>query len=209
VFARAGKTDPPSLLILSQTSAGKGISGPFEQLSRLVEMAYDGVERRPAMIRLYFGFALMVLLSPAATANDTSIVGSWKFQSFFREVIGTGERQIEFGEKPSGYISYQPDGRMFAMLVGDNRIKPSGAVPTDGEKIKLFGTLIAYSGTYVVDGDKITHKIDVSWNQKWTGTDEVRFYKIEGRTLTITTAINKNPRDGREGRSVAVFTKAQ
>src|ERR1700682_1599844 len=25
VFARAGKTDPPSLLILSQTSAGKGI----------------------------------------------------------------------------------------------------------------------------------------------------------------------------------------
>jgi hypothetical protein len=73
----------------------------------------------------------------------------------------------------------------------------------------LFGTLIAYSGTYVVDGDKITHKIDVSWNQKWTGTDEIRFYKVEDRTLTITTAINKSPRDGREGRGVAVFTKAQ
>jgi hypothetical protein len=172
-------------------------------------MAYDKVERRRAMMRLYLGFALIVLLSPAAIANDASIVGTWKFQSFFREVIATGERQNEFGEKPSGYISYQPDGRMFAMLVGDNRIKPSGAFPTDEEKLKLFGTLIAYSGTYVVDGDKITHKIDVSWNQKWTGTDEVRFYKIEDRTLTITTAINKNPRDGREGRGVAVFTRTQ
>jgi hypothetical protein len=159
------------------------------------------------MMRLYLGFALIVLLSPAATANDASIVGTWKFQSFVREVIATGERQNEFGEKPSGYISYQPDGRIFAMLVGDSR--PFGASPTDEEKLKLFGTLIAYSGTYVLDGDKITHKIDVSWNQRWTGTDEVRFYKIEDRTLTITTAISKNPRDGREGRGVAVFTKTQ
>jgi hypothetical protein len=85
------------------------------------------------MMRLYLGFALIVLLSPVAAANDASIVGTWKFQSFFREVIATGERQNEFGEKPSGYISYQQDGRMFAMLVGDNRIKPSGAFPTDEE----------------------------------------------------------------------------
>ena len=68
-------------------------------------------------------------------------------QSFVREVIATGERQNEFGEKPSGYISYQPDGRMFAVLVGDNRTSPAGAVPTDEEKTKLFGTLIAYSGS--------------------------------------------------------------
>jgi hypothetical protein len=26
------------------------------------------------------------------------------------------------------------------------------------------------SGLAIVDGDKITHKIDVSWDQKWTGT---------------------------------------
>jgi hypothetical protein len=161
------------------------------------------------MVRHGLGLALIVLLSPAAAANDTSIVGTWKFQSFFREVITTGERQNEFGEKPSGYISYQPDGRMFAMLVGDNRIKPAGVIPTDEEKLKLFGTLIAHSGTYIIDGDKITHRIDVSWNQKWTGTDEVRFYKVEDKTLTITTAINKNPGDGREGRGVAVFTRAQ
>jgi hypothetical protein len=35
------------------------------------------------MMRLYLGFALIVLLCPAATANDASIVGTWKFKSFF------------------------------------------------------------------------------------------------------------------------------
>jgi hypothetical protein len=152
----------------------------------------------------------LLLLSLPANASDDSIVGTWKFQSFVREVIATGERQNEFGERPSGpsgYISYQPDGRMFAVLVGDNRAKPTGAVPADEEKVRLFGTLIAYSGTYVLDGDKITHQIDVSWNQSWTGADQVRFYKVEGNTLMITTAVNRNPRDGREGRAIAVFTK--
>ncbi len=158
------------------------------------------------MARLVAIVALFLLSIPAK-AGDGSIIGTWKFQSFVREVIATGERQNEFGEKPGGYISYQPDGRMFAVLVGDNRTKPVGVVPTDEEKAKLFGTLIAYSGTYVLDGDKITHKIDVSWNQSWTGDDQVRFYKVEGNTLTITTAINKNPRDGREGRAIAVFTR--
>jgi hypothetical protein len=77
---------------------------------------------------------------------DNSIVGTWKIQSLVREVIATGERQKEFGEKPSGYISYQPDGRMFVVLVGDNRAKPAGLAPTDEEKARLFGTLLAYSG---------------------------------------------------------------
>jgi hypothetical protein len=96
---------------------------------------------------------------------------------------------------------------MFAVLVGDNRAKPAGVAPTDDEKAKLFGTLIAYSGAYVVEGDKVTHKIDVSWNQSWTGGEQVRFFKVDGKTLTITTAVNKNPRDGREGRAIVVFTK--
>jgi hypothetical protein len=160
------------------------------------------------MIRPFAGVALTALIASAAMADNAPIVGTWKIQSFVREVTATGERQNEFGEKPSGYISYQSDGRMFAMLVADNRTKPKGPSPTDEEKARLFGTLIAYSGTYVVEGDKVTHKIDVSWNQSWTGGDQVRFYKVEGRTLTITTAININPRDGREGRAVVVFTKA-
>jgi Lipocalin-like domain len=154
------------------------------------------------------GAALMFALSSStAIADNNSIVGTWRVQSFVRGVVATGERQNEFGEKPNGYIIYQPDGRMFFMLVGDNRAKPAGTPPSDEEKARLFGTLIAYSGTYVAEGDRATHKVDLSWNQSWTGGDQVRFFKVDGTTLTITTAINTNPRDGREGRSVLVFTK--
>jgi uncharacterized membrane protein len=147
------------------------------------------------MRQLLIPIALLIVILPAK-ANESDIIGTWKFTSFVREVVGTGERQNEFGDQPGGYITYQPDGRMFAVLVDD-------------EKIRLFGTLIAYSGAYAVEGDKVTHKIDVSWNQSWTGGDQVRFFKVEGNTLTITTAINKNPRNGREGRAIAVFTRAR
>ena len=159
------------------------------------------------MKTLFLGVALTFALSSStAAADDNSIVGTWKVQSLVREVAATGERQNELGEKPNGYISYQPNGRMFVVLVSDNRANPTGT-PPDEDKVRLFGTLVAYSGTYVVEGDKVTHKIDVSWNQSWTGGDQVRFFKVDGTTLTITTAINKNPRDGREGRAVLVFTK--
>ena len=84
----------------------------------------------------------------AGAASENQFLGTWKLQSFVREVIATGQRYNELGEKPDGYISYLPDGRMFAMIVADNRVKPGSTVPTDEEKIKLFGTMIGYAGTY-------------------------------------------------------------
>jgi Lipocalin-like domain len=149
---------------------------------------------------------LVVLVSPALCAD--TIVGTWRIESFVREVTATGQRDNEFGDKPSGYISYLPDGRMRAMLVTGNRTKPTGGVPTDKEKSELFGTMIAYAGTYSVDGDMVVHNVEVSWNQLWTGSKQVRFFKAEGDTLTITTAVAKSPRDGQEGRTIVVFKKA-
>ena len=53
------------------------------------------------------------------------------------------------------------------------------------------------------------HHVDISWNGARTGTDQVRFYKIEGDTLTIRTAPNKSPIDGREGVGIIVWGKGQ
>jgi hypothetical protein len=43
----------------------------------------------------------------------------------------------------------------------------------------------------------------------WTGTELVRFYKLDGNILTIVTAPNKSPVDGREGRVVVVWEKVK
>ena len=42
------------------------------------------------------------------------------------------------------------------------------------------------------------HHVDLSWNEAWSGTDQVRFCKVDEQTLTYTSAPAKNPFDGRE-----------
>jgi len=68
-------------------------------------------------------------------------------KSFVREVTATGERIHQYGEHPSGYLSYSADGRMYAIVTSDNRVKPRAANPTDEERVKLHHTLLAYAVT--------------------------------------------------------------
>ena len=96
---------------------------------------------------------------------------------------------------------------MYAIGVAEDRPKPRELVPTDAEKVKLQGSMFAYAGTYTADGEKVVHHVDISWNQNWTGTDQVRFYKLDGDTLTITSAPSRNFTDGREGRSILVWER--
>ncbi len=151
--------------------------------------------------------AMLIAASAAATAGENPLLGTWKLKSYVREVAATGERYNERGEHPNGYLSYSADGRMYAIITWDNRAPPADVVPTDAERIKLYGSVIAYAGTYTWDAEKVVHHVDISWNQNWTGTDQVRFYKLDGNTLTITSALAKNFTDGRAGRSILVWEK--
>ena len=153
-------------------------------------------------------FALLLILPVTAMRSaENPLVGTWKLKSYVREVAATGERYNERGEHPNGYLSYSADGRMYAIITWENRITPRDVVPTDEERIKLFSTMISYAGTYTFDAEKVVHHVDISWNQNWTGTDQVRFYKLDGNTLTITSALSRNFTDGREGRSILVWEK--
>ena len=141
------------------------------------------------MKRLTEGLILLALVLPAfaeapagkpapAAAADNSIVGTWQLQSVVRETILTGARAKEFGEKPDGYSTYLPDGRMHAILVIDDRMRPGPPAPGKEEDKTKIGTTIGYAGTYSVEGDKIVTRIEFSSNQKLTGTEQERFYKL-------------------------------
>jgi len=86
---------------------------------------------------------------------------------------------------------------------------PRDAVPTDAERSRLHASMTSYAGTFTVEGEKVVHHVDISWNQAWTGTDLVRFFKLDGDRLTITTAPARSPIDGKEGRSVLVWKKVK
>ena len=152
--------------------------------------------------------AVLVLSSFAALAADSPLFGTWKLKTLVHEVTATGERNNEFGDNPHGFISYAPDGRMYAIGTRSDRAKPAAA-PTAEESSKLFQSMFAYAGTYTLEPGKVVHHIDISWNQRWTGTNQVRFYNVEGDTLTIKSAPVKSPRDGREGQFVLVLEKVK
>jgi hypothetical protein len=139
----------------------------------------------------------------------TAVIGTWKLQSYVREVIASGLRFNQFGEAPDGYLGYAPDGRMYAIFTRHDRIVPRDAVPTDEEGVQLLGSMVAYAGTYTLGDKRVVHHIDISWNQAWTGTDQVRYFELDGDVLTITTAPYKSYYDGQEGRSILVWTKVR
>jgi Lipocalin-like domain len=144
------------------------------------------------MRHAFAGFILL-LSSTIANAGDNPLLGTWKSKSIVHELTTTGEKTHEFGEHPNGYLSYSGDGRMYAIGTRDIRPKPLTANPTDEQRVKLHETMFAYAGTYTLEGNKVTHHVDISWNEAWTGSEQVRFFNLDGNTLTITTPPFKRP----------------
>lgn len=144
---------------------------------------------------------------PANNPDTGRHIGTWMIQSYTRENVATGEKTDQFGLHPSGYLMYGADGRMSSLFVRDARRAPAQMIATEAERIDLYSGMIAYGGTYVMEGDLVRHHIDTSWNQAWTGTVLVRRFNIEGDTLTIRTLPSPNPVDGIESSSVLIWQR--
>jgi hypothetical protein len=144
----------------------------------------------------------------SATQTKDQLVGTWRLISHKLTILATGETRDMFGKAPQGYIIYGRDGRMMVLFVKDERPKPrSLETMTDQERANLFRTMAAYSGTYDFDGKEVTHHIDVSWNQIWTGTDQVRKVNFEGKRLVLTTMPAPTIVDGAMGVGVLTWEK--
>ena len=151
---------------------------------------------------------LGVLLSGICFSEENLLVGTWRLTSFVREVAGTSERYSQLGEHPDGYISYGADGRMLVLFVSDQQPRPL-AEPSDEERIKLHKTMLAYGGTYKLFPGKVVHHIDVEWDGRRLGSDQVRFFTVTGENLMLKTEPNKSPVDGREGVGILSFVRVK
>jgi hypothetical protein len=172
-------------------------------------MRQNDVGHGPA-IRLAVATILAIALFAIANvvlAGDNALLGTWRLKSFVRQNIATGERRPALGEHPDGYLGYGPDGRMYALFVAGGRVVPTGDQPTDEERAQLHKSMIAYGGTYAIAGDRVDHHIDIAWNNARLGSDQVRFFRLDGDRLTLTTERNKSPIDGSEGFGVLEFER--
>jgi hypothetical protein len=145
----------------------------------------------------------------SANAQVESLYGTWRLLSNTRELVATGERVDIFGKAPQGFITYGRDGRMSAIVVGDDRPRPPDlAKLTDQERAELFKTMAAYAGAFKVEGTRVLHNVEISWNENWTGSVQVRRFRFEGRRLIITAGPQIGP-DGRETISVLTWEKVE
>jgi len=120
--------------------------------------------------------------------DKNSLLGTWKMMSYV-VTTAAGERATPYGENPHGYISYSADGRMQAIGVANGRQVPATASAPAAARVALYDTMFAYAGTYTVEGCKIIHHVDISWNEVWTGTDQIRTFEMNGNILRLTARI--------------------
>lgn len=152
-------------------------------------------------------FLVCLAAKPSFGEDDNKIVGTWKLVSYEVEVQATGQRGPVMGEKPTGYTTFTPEGRVFFMLTGEAR-KPA---KTDRERAELLDTMVAYSGTYSLEGDKWTTNVEVAWNPEWVGTKQVRSFTLDGDRLVVLTPWRVMPNWADKGvtRSIITFERSR
>ena len=117
-------------------------------------------------------------------AKTSNLAGTWKLVSLELEAQQSGSREPMWGDvAPRGSLILTAEGRMLALLTGGSR-EPG---TSDDKQAALFRTMLAYGGAYRVEGDKFVTRVDVSWNEAWNGTDQVRYFKLSDNRLEIVT----------------------
>jgi hypothetical protein len=126
-----------------------------------------------------------IAAQPSFTDDRSKVLGIWRLVSFEMELQATGERENIRGKNPTGYVIFTPEGRMMVVLTDEGRKAPS----TDQDRSDLFKSMLAYTGMYRIEGDKWITKVDVSGNPAMVGTEQARFFRVDGDRLQESTPV--------------------
>ena len=124
--------------------------------------------------------------------RNHELYGSWR-------VVGAegfsehadGNRSPVHSHAQEGVLIFTPGHRMIAFVVHPGR-KPASS---DAERLQLFKSMVTYSGKFRLDPEK--YVLDIDWSSTALNQDEpqIRYYKIDGDTLTITVPLHSNIHD--------------
>jgi hypothetical protein len=147
-------------------------------------------------------FAACLTASTALGADQTRVLGTWKLVSYNVEVQSTGAKTPMMGQHPTGYAAFLPNGHVFFLLTAEGRTPAK----TEKERAGLLSTVVAYTGTYTVEGDKWTTHVEVAWNPEWVGTDQVRSFALDGESLKVLTPWRIMPNWADKGMTRSIIT---
>ena len=136
----------------------------------------------------------VVSMSSFAALGDSPLdqfAGSWRLVS--AEGHSTdGSVTYDWGKQPLGRAMFDTGGRLSLHLVDPDRPDFESADflrPTADELSKAFNGYFGYFGSCTVDPDQktVTFHIEGAAYPNYIGSDQVRYYEIEGNTLVLRT----------------------
>jgi hypothetical protein len=145
--------------------------------------------------------------SPTVADEKDKLIGTWTLSSAVGEDLSTGQKTNIYKGIPVGFITYGTDGRVMTIVVDSVRKKPAANVATAVEAEALFRSMAAYAGTYTIKGNQVIHVPDVSWNETWTGTDQIREFKFDAERLLLATAPSPDAFTGKMSVRTLVWEK--
>lgn len=161
------------------------------------------------------GAALMAMSMAAGSGGveaQQNVVGVWRLVTYKALDPDSGTVIEPFGPAPKGVLHYTTGGRMSALLTAGDRKRFSAGNRINApaaERAEAFATSSAYAGTYTLEGDRVTHHVEIATNPDWVGGDQLRYPKIEGNRLTITTPPLPTRPDGKLRVSTLVWERAE
>ncbi len=136
-----------------------------------------------------------------------ALAGAWRVVSAYVEFADTGEAVDTLGPNPEGWIVFTEGGRMIGIMTAAGRQTPSA--PADFER--LFKSMVAYSGALAIDeqAGSFVNRVDTAWQPSWVGTEQLRYFTVEGDALLIRSAEQTLPQFGdRRLTSIVTFRRA-
>lgn len=123
---------------------------------------------------------LLAMSGPVYGADNEDLVGTWKLVSW-QVIPENGPPQDVFGAHPKGFLILTREGRSMVLTTAEKRQAGTG----EAERANLHKSMLAYTGTYRVEGDDFIITVEVSWNEEWNRTEQRRHFRIEGNKLFV------------------------
>lgn len=129
----------------------------------------------------------------AATSDwaRDKLYGSWRVQSAKGILVEADGTRTESESQLDGVLIFTPQHRMIAFVVHPGRTPGQ----SDADKLRLFGSMVTYSGRFRLKPGK--YVLDIDWSSTALNQDEpqTRLFEVDGDTLRITVAEHKNIAD--------------
>jgi len=123
----------------------------------------------------------------SSKSPQQQLAGTWKLISAEDFDPTTGKwKPYTFGNPPCGYFVYDATGHASIQIMPTPPVQLAQPdTPTADEALAIFNSYIAYFGTYTVDAENITVKVEGAWDPSQVGTDQARPYELSGDSLII------------------------